>query len=126
MTLDELISAAKAADAAMTPEQRDAMMRAQRASFVRGQLAFGSDADEAEYRRRLRAGEPLHDTPSGAPAFKTPAATVLEFAAAVRDAARRLDDINENDMIQRQNANMDDPASAEQNEWFDGPYPWQD
>lgn len=40
---------------------------AQRASFVRGEMGMGSDRDEAEYRRRMAAGETLHDTPSGRP-----------------------------------------------------------
>ena len=48
--LDELIRAAKAAIAAMTPEQQASMLIAQRQSWVRAELGFGSDADEAAYR----------------------------------------------------------------------------
>ena len=66
-SLLKLIKEAEARYEAMTPEEKASMWEAQRQSFVRGQMAFGSDADEAEYRRRMEAGEALHDTPSGAP-----------------------------------------------------------
>jgi hypothetical protein len=49
--LSRLIEAAKAHK--MTPEERDA----QRRSFVRGQLGFGSDADEAACRDALAKGD---------------------------------------------------------------------
>lgn len=65
--LKELMAKVKARWAAMTPAEQEAELAAQRASYVRAEMAFGSDADEAEYRRRLFAGDPLYDTPSGAP-----------------------------------------------------------
>lgn len=65
--LRELIAKAKARWDAMTTEQRVAEMEAQKASWIRAELGFGSDADEAEYRRRMEDGEPLFDTPLGAP-----------------------------------------------------------
>lgn len=43
--------------AALTPEQREAELQAQKASFVRGELGMGSDADEAAYRNGLRNDE---------------------------------------------------------------------
>lgn len=61
---------AKARNHVMTPEE----IAAQRASWVRGEAAMGDDADEREYRRRMAAGEPLFDTPSGAPPDTTSAA----------------------------------------------------
>ena len=60
-TLDELL--ARARNHVMTVEE----IEAQRQSYVRGEMGMGDDADEAEYRRRMEAGLPLHDTPSGAP-----------------------------------------------------------
>lgn len=66
--LMNLLARAKAAADAMSPEEYAEMIRRQRESYVRGEMAMGSDADEAEFRRRLAAGEPIHDTPSGAPA----------------------------------------------------------
>lgn len=65
--LKELLAKAKAMVDAMSPEERDAMFKAQLKSFIRAELAFGSDADEREYRRRMTAGETLYNTPSGAP-----------------------------------------------------------
>lgn len=65
--LEALLEKAREWDRSATPEMREEMMRRQRDSWVRAELAFGSDADEAEYRRRMEAGEPLFDTPSGAP-----------------------------------------------------------
>lgn len=63
-----LIEAAKARK--MTPEERDAQCR----SFVRGQLGFGSDADEAAYRDALAKGD-------------TPALARLEAEAQARMSA---------------------------------------
>lgn len=40
-------------DARKRPPMTDDEMREQQASFVRGQLAFGLDADEAAYRAAL-------------------------------------------------------------------------
>ena len=51
--LERLIEAAKA-----RPPMSEAEYAEQRASFVRGQLAFGSDADEAAYRASLAAPAP--------------------------------------------------------------------
>lgn len=52
--LDELLRRAVARFRAMTPEQQEAELRAQRESWVRGEMAMGSDADEVRYRARLR------------------------------------------------------------------------
>lgn len=65
--LEALIKSAGERFAALSPEQQEAELQAQKASFVRGEVGMGTDADEAEYRRRLLAGEPLFDTPNGAP-----------------------------------------------------------
>ena len=53
-TLDELLRRAVARFRATTPEQQEAMRAAQRESWVRGEMAMGSDADEARHRARLR------------------------------------------------------------------------
>ena len=52
--IDDLIERAVAAFAAMSPEEQEATLRAQRESWVRGQIALGSDRQEAEYRDWLR------------------------------------------------------------------------
>ena len=49
--LERLIAEAKTHYESMTPEEQDAMWKAQRESWVRGEMGIGSDADEAEYRR---------------------------------------------------------------------------
>ncbi len=49
--LSRLIEESKAAVAAMTPAEREAMWQAQRESWLRGELAMGSDADEARWVR---------------------------------------------------------------------------
>lgn len=64
--LEELLAKSKAMVEAMSPAEYAAMIQRQRESYVRAEMAFGSDADEAEYRRRMQAGEQMHDTPSGA------------------------------------------------------------
>lgn len=48
--LTALLAQSVAAVKAMTPAEREAMHEAQRKSWVRAELAFGSDADEARYR----------------------------------------------------------------------------
>lgn len=48
--LDALIEQARAAVEAMSPAEREAMHEAQRRSWVRAELAMGSDADEARWR----------------------------------------------------------------------------
>lgn len=48
--LTRLIALSRAAVEATTPTEREAMYAAQRRSWVRGELAMGSDADEARYR----------------------------------------------------------------------------
>lgn len=48
--LDELIRQAVARVKAMSPEERQRMYDAQRLSWVRAELCFGSDADEARWR----------------------------------------------------------------------------
>jgi hypothetical protein len=45
-----LVEKSIAAVKAMSPENREAMYAAQRRSWVRGEMAMGSDADEARYR----------------------------------------------------------------------------
>ena len=55
--LTALLAAAKARWDAMTPAEQEAMLRAQRESWVRGELAIGNDQDEANYRANLK-GEP--------------------------------------------------------------------
>lgn len=52
--LDSAINKAMEAFARMTPEEREAMRQAQRESWVRGEMAIGSDADEARTRDRAR------------------------------------------------------------------------
>ena len=52
-SLNELMEESQRRMAAMTPAERKEMFRAQRESFTRGQLAMGSDRDEAEYRSRM-------------------------------------------------------------------------
>jgi hypothetical protein len=49
--LDELIEASKRRVATMAPEEREAELRAQRESWVRGEMGIGLDRDEAEFRR---------------------------------------------------------------------------
>jgi hypothetical protein len=51
--LEALIEKAREWYRNATPKQREAMMHGQRESWVRGEMAFGSDADEAEFRRRM-------------------------------------------------------------------------
>lgn len=53
-----LLAEAKARVDAMSPEERAAMLARQRESFVRAEIGFGSDADEAEYRAALESGDP--------------------------------------------------------------------
>jgi hypothetical protein len=53
--IERLIREAKAAVAAMTPEQQAAMLIAQRESWVRGEMGIGNDADERAYRAAYRA-----------------------------------------------------------------------
>lgn len=55
--LDRLIAENNRVVAAMTPEQRREMMRAQRRSWARGEVGIGSDADEAAYSRALKDGD---------------------------------------------------------------------
>jgi hypothetical protein len=45
-----LIEKSRDAVKAMSPAEREAMYAAQRRSWVRGEMAMGSDADEARYR----------------------------------------------------------------------------
>lgn len=53
--LDNLVAAAKVALEALSPAQQEKMLREQRDSWVRGEMAIGSDADEARDRRVARA-----------------------------------------------------------------------
>jgi predicted Fe-S protein YdhL (DUF1289 family) len=52
--LKDLLAKAKARWDAMTPEEQEAMLRAQRESWARGEMAIGNDADEAAYRAKLK------------------------------------------------------------------------
>lgn len=52
--LTELLQKAKTIYEAMTPEEREAMHKLQRESWVRGEMGMGNDRDEAEYRAALR------------------------------------------------------------------------
>lgn len=56
--LDKLRADAAAKWRAMTPEQRVAMIHQQARSYARAEAAFGSDADEAEYRAAIESGDP--------------------------------------------------------------------
>lgn len=55
--LAKLIEEANARVAAMSPEERAAMWQAQKESWVRGEMGFGSDADEAEWVRQHEASK---------------------------------------------------------------------
>ena len=48
--LEVLIKQSIAAYKAMSPAEREAMHQAQRRSWARAEIGFGSDADEARYR----------------------------------------------------------------------------
>lgn len=48
--IDKMLKAAKKRMAAMTEAEREQMLYEQRKSFVRGELGFGSDEDERQYR----------------------------------------------------------------------------
>lgn len=49
-TLNEMIKMSKERVEAMTDREKDAMVEAQRESFVRGEMGFGSDRDETRER----------------------------------------------------------------------------
>lgn len=51
--LDKLVAESIEAVKRMSPEERARMHRKQRASWVRGEIGMGSDADEAAYSRAL-------------------------------------------------------------------------
>lgn len=55
--LEKLIERAKAKYDAMTPQERSALHRAQRDSYARAEVAFGSDEDEAEYNAAILSGD---------------------------------------------------------------------
>lgn len=55
--LKALIEQSTARYNAMTPEEKQAMHRAQKASFIRGEAGFGSDAEEAEMAAALASGD---------------------------------------------------------------------
>ena len=42
---------------AMSPEEKEAMLKAQAESFARAEIAFGSDADEAKTRAAFLKGD---------------------------------------------------------------------
>lgn len=55
--LEEMLKDAVEQVKRMTPERRQEMYRAQRRSFMRAEASFGSDADEAAYRRACAHGD---------------------------------------------------------------------
>lgn len=55
--LKQLLAKAKERWEALTPAEQEAELRAQRDSWVRAEMAFGSDADEAAYRQELYGRE---------------------------------------------------------------------
>jgi hypothetical protein len=54
IALEDLIERAKARFAALSPEEQEAELRAQRQSWVRGEMAIGLDRAEAATRREHR------------------------------------------------------------------------
>lgn len=56
-SLEQRIAEAVEAVKRMTPEERRAMWEAQRRSFVKAEIGFGSDADEAAYARACAHGD---------------------------------------------------------------------
>lgn len=52
--LDKLLSIARATWAGMSADEREAMLQVQRESWVRGEIAMGTDKDEATERRAAR------------------------------------------------------------------------
>lgn len=52
-SIDELLAQSKARVEAMSPNERKAMYEAQRESWIRGEMAMGSDKDEEEYRSTM-------------------------------------------------------------------------
>lgn len=59
--LDKLIQQSRERLAAMSPEERRKMYAAQRASYVRAEMAMGTDADEAAYRASMQPKEQTDD-----------------------------------------------------------------
>lgn len=59
-TLEELLDEAQSLVKTMTPAEYAAMLRRQRESWVRGEMAIGSDADEEAYRAQMRRDDELH------------------------------------------------------------------
>jgi hypothetical protein len=55
--LKALIEEAVARYEAMSPEQKRDMHRAQRASYIRAEAGFGTDAEEAEMAAALASGD---------------------------------------------------------------------
>ena len=53
--IEQMLAEAKAHVAAMTPAELAAMHSEQRASWVRGEMGLGSDADEQRWRAAFRA-----------------------------------------------------------------------
>lgn len=60
--LSRMIEDAKAAFAALSPEEQAAHREEQRKSWVRGETAMGSDADEAREREEYRKSLPRDET----------------------------------------------------------------
>ena len=55
--LQRAIDRARARVDAMSPAEKAAMYEAQKRSFMRAEASFGSDADEAAYRRAIAHGD---------------------------------------------------------------------
>lgn len=55
--ISELLAKAKADWDCMSLQDRAAMLRAQRRSYMLGEAALGSDADEAAYAEAVAAGD---------------------------------------------------------------------
>ena len=56
-SLKSLIDAAVARYEAMSPTEKEAMHRAQMASYIRAEAGFGTDAEEAEMAAALKSGD---------------------------------------------------------------------
>ncbi len=55
--LAKMLASAKTYWESMSPEERAAEIKAQRCSWVRGEMGMGSDRDEAEYASALARGD---------------------------------------------------------------------
>lgn len=84
--LDNLIARAVALYEAMSPDEREELHRQQRASWVRGEMAMGRDADEARWRGQTfsKASAPAPDHVQ-----QEPSAEAMDITRAwMRDSGR--------------------------------------